>query len=45
MKTFVALTLYQMNRNEEAFKFYDLAIQKNPENSDYFYQKGRINHA
>lgn len=40
MHNFVAITLFKMNRFEEALVYYDAAIQKNHENSYYYICKG-----
>ncbi|CAD8211687.1 unnamed protein product [Paramecium pentaurelia] len=36
----IANNLYNMNRYEEALEQYDLAIQKNSEDADYYKCKG-----
>lgn len=40
MNIYLALTLQKMNRYEEALDQYNLAIQKNPENSVNYNNKG-----
>ncbi|CAD8195300.1 unnamed protein product [Paramecium octaurelia] len=38
----LAIVLDKMNRLQEALEFYDSAIQKNPEHSDYYNNKGIV---
>ncbi len=41
MHLLTAKALTKLNRVQEALEYLDLAIQKNPENSEYYYSKGK----
>lgn len=42
MKSFVAASLMKIGCFKEALEYCDLAILKNPENSEYYYNKGKF---
>lgn len=39
----LGLTLFEMKKFEEALKYFDLAIEKNQDNSAYCFNKGKKN--